>query len=61
MGKNIAVNVEPTDKIGNLKPIIVEREGYPADEQRYVFEKAYLEDEKPLLTIISLRTRLFLY
>jgi hypothetical protein len=47
-GRNITLDVEPTDTIQNLKGMILDREGIPPDQQRLSFHNLVLEDNRTL-------------
>ena len=47
-GKNITLDVEPSDSILNIKEKIQDKEGIPTSEQKLFFNEILLEDHKAL-------------
>ncbi|GEQ70984.1 hypothetical protein JCM33374_g4665 [Metschnikowia sp. JCM 33374] len=44
-GRDIPVDVEPTDKVIRIKEMMEEKEGIPPAQQRLIFNGSQLDDE----------------
>ncbi|ODV81061.1 ubiquitin-like protein [Suhomyces tanzawaensis NRRL Y-17324] len=45
-GRDILVDIEPTDKIIRIKEMMEEKEGIPPSQQRLIFNGLQLDDDK---------------
>ena len=45
-GKEIEIDIEPTDKVERIKERVEEKEGIPPPQQRLIFSGKQMNDEK---------------
>jgi len=45
-GKEIEIDIEPTDKVDRIKERVEEKEGIPPPQQRLIFSGKQMNDEK---------------
>jgi ubiquitin-like protein Nedd8 len=45
-GRDIAVDVEPSDKIIRIKEMMEEKEGIPPSQQKLIFKGSHLDDDQ---------------
>lgn len=45
-GRDILVDIEPTDRIVRIKEMMEEKEGIPPSQQRLIFNGSQLDDDK---------------
>merc|ERR1711963_502138 len=45
-GKEIEIDIEPTDKVERIKERVEEKEGIPPQQQRLIFSGTQMNDEK---------------
>jgi ubiquitin-like protein Nedd8 len=45
-GKEIEIDIEPTDKVERIKERVEEKEGIPPQQQRLIFSGKQMNDEK---------------
>jgi ubiquitin-like protein Nedd8 len=48
-GRDIPVDIEPTDRIIRVKEMMEEKEGIPPSQQRLIFNGSQLDDESTVL------------
>ncbi|SCV04501.1 LAMI_0H16644g1_1 [Lachancea mirantina] len=50
-GKEIVVNVDPDDKVYQIKEVLEEKEGIPTSQQRLIFQGKQIDDEKTIQSV----------
>merc|ERR1712126_116564 len=53
-GKEIEIDIEPTDKVERIKERVEEKEGIPPPQQRLIFSGKQMNDEKTAADLFSI-------